>query len=89
MPTFTPLCHKEYYSGDIQQIALKSLKCKRGQLELPQEAKIEALTEISLKILPFHLQYILSLLLRMLSSGILCHVAPVRTDASEEHTSSV
>jgi hypothetical protein len=25
----------------------------------------------------------------MLSSGILCHVAPVRTDASEEHTSSV
>jgi hypothetical protein len=38
------------YSEEIPQMALKSSKCKRRQLELSQEARIEILTEIYLKI---------------------------------------
>jgi hypothetical protein len=49
------------YFGDIPQIALISSKCKRGQSELSQEARIEILAELfkNLKILPVHSHCIL------------------------------
>jgi hypothetical protein len=50
MPVFTPLCHTEQCSGETLQIAPTFSKCKRGQLELSQEAGIETLAEIYLKI---------------------------------------